>query len=87
MQTIADAAYQLEQHSTGVLTIEERQRLAAMYDLPHKQRIQALHRVTLNDTAAMVSVGSLPGIFPKAMTKARVVVNDAGAAIVCNVRQ
>ncbi len=78
----ADAAYQLVQHATGVLTMEERQRLAAMYDLPHEQRIQALHGVTLNDTAAMVSVGSLPGIFPKAMTKASVVVNDAGAAIV-----
>ncbi len=81
VQGTAEAAYRLAQHSTGLLTMEERQRLAAMYDLPHKQRIQALHGVTLNDTAAMVSVGSLPGLFPNAMTKAHIVVHDTGAAV------
>ncbi|NOU40397.1 MAG: hypothetical protein HOO85_03915 [Methylotenera sp.] len=86
VQGTAEAAYRLAQHSTGLLTMEERQRLAAMYDLPHKQRIQALHGVTLNDTAAMVSVGSLPGLFPNAMTKAHIVVHDTGAAAVSEMK-
>ena len=81
VQAIPEAAYQLAQHATGMLTMEERQRLAAMYDLPHKQRIQALHGVTLNDTAAMVSVGSLPGLLPNAITKAQMMMNDTSAAI------
>ncbi|MDD2934333.1 MAG: hypothetical protein PHO76_10670 [Methylotenera sp.] len=87
VQSAAEAAYRLTQHSTGLLTIEERQRLAAMYDLPHKQRIQALHGVRLNDTAAMVSVGSLPGLFPNAMTKAHIVVHDTGAAVASEVNK
>lgn len=86
VQSTTVAAYQLAQHSTGMLTMDERQRLAAMYDLPHEQRIQALHGVTLNDTAAMVSVGSLPGLFPNAMTKARIVVHDTGAVVASEMR-
>lgn len=81
VQGITDAASKLAQHTTGVLTMDERQRLAAMYDLPHELRIQALHGVTLKDTAAMVSIGSLPSILPNAMLKAQVIVNDAGTAI------
>lgn len=86
-QVTANAAYHLAQHATGVLMMEERLRLAAMYDLPYEKRIQALHGVTLSDTAAMVSVGSLPGIFPNAMRKARLVANDASVAVINDISQ
>lgn len=86
-QNTANAAYQLAQHATGMLTMEERQRLATLYDLPHAQRLQALHTAALKDTAAMVSVGSLPGIFPDAMIKAKLVANDASASVLNEVNQ
>lgn len=82
LQATRDAAIQLVEHETGILSMQERQRLAAMYDLPHEQRIQALHGVTLKDTAAMVSVGSLPGILPNAMTKVKTMMREAVPAVV-----
>lgn len=82
VQAIGDSAARLTEHATGFISQEERLRLAALYDLPYEKRIQALHGVALQDTVAMVSVGSLPGILPNALTKAKLIANDASATLV-----
>lgn len=82
VKAIGDSAMRLAEHSTEFISPEERQRLAIIYDFPHEKRIQALHGLALQDTAAMVSLGSLPGILPNAMTKVRVLANDASATLV-----
>lgn len=64
-KAMADSVDQWAEHATGGLSMEERQRLAGMYELPHAQRLQALHGVTLHDTATMVGIGNLPGLLPK----------------------
>lgn len=87
VQATGEAAYQLAQHATGVLMMEERRRLATLYDLPYVQRIEAFHGLTLKNTATMVSVGTLPGIFPNSMTKARLLANDASVAVINDVSQ
>lgn len=74
-----EATTHLAEHATGIMSLEERNRLAEIYDLPFEQRIQALHGVTLTDTAAMVSVGSLPGLLPNALTKAKAAMNEVSA--------
>lgn len=82
VRAIGDSAVRLAEHSTEFISQEERQRLAIIYDFPHEKRIQALHGLALQDTAAMVSLGSLPGILPNAMTKVRVIANGASATFV-----
>ena len=82
IKAIGDSAVRLAEHSSEFISQEERQRLAIIYDFPHEKRIQALHGLALQDTAAMVSLGSLPGILPNAMTKVRLIASDASATLV-----
>lgn len=56
---------QWAEHATGAWSMEARERLARVYELPHAQRLQALHGITLRDTATMVGIGTLPSLLPK----------------------
>lgn len=61
----ATSIEQWAEHATGAWSMEARERLARVYELPHAQRLQALHGITLHDTATMVGIGTLPGLLPK----------------------
>jgi len=71
----------LAEHGTGILSRDERTRLASIYDMPAEQRLQALHGVALQDTGAMVGTGSLPSLLPNAITRTTVAMNDAASAL------
>ncbi|MDD2833245.1 MAG: hypothetical protein PHD12_04465 [Methylotenera sp.] len=66
LEATGESAKRLFAHETGLMSMNERLRLAEIYDLPHQQRIEALHGMTLQDTASMVAIGSLPQMLPKA---------------------
>lgn len=70
LQGMTRAVEQWAEHATGALSMEERERLATLYELPHAQRLQALHGVTLHDTATMIGIGTLPRLLPESAVAA-----------------
>jgi len=77
VEATGESAKRLFEHEAGLMSMEERMRLAEIYDLPHQQRIEALHGMTLQDTASMVALGSLPSILPNVGKRAGLVLGDA----------
>ncbi len=70
LQSMTTAVEQWAEHATGALSMEERERLATLYELPHAQRLQALHGVALHDTATMIGIGTLPRLLAESVVAA-----------------
>jgi hypothetical protein len=61
LQASRDQVLGMVEHKTHLLSMETRERLSALYDLPYKQRIQALRSLDLADDLALDSILVLPG--------------------------
>ena len=81
VESFGNSLKRLAEHGTGILSMDERTRLASIYDLPAEQRLQALHGVALQDTATMVGTGSVPSLLPNAITRTTAAMNDAASAL------